>query len=121
MDPCLPDLFTVLYPPMPGVIMMTAMFALFVVELSLNSKLGGHSHSHGRPLGYDARPPCLGPPSRPPRHSEYRSSFNADDIDFEKQVANEMYDEKRRYIYQQNPALDGTEMNTESEMPAWFI
>ncbi|CEJ81561.1 Putative ZIP Zinc transporter [[Torrubiella] hemipterigena] len=49
MDPCLPDLFTEKYPPMPGVIMMASMFALFVIEMYLNAKTGGHSH--GGPTG----------------------------------------------------------------------
>jgi 3-hydroxymyristoyl/3-hydroxydecanoyl-(acyl carrier protein) dehydratase len=43
-DPCLPDLFTDKYPAMPGVIMMAALFCLFVVEMWLNAKTGGHTH-----------------------------------------------------------------------------
>ncbi|TWU71807.1 hypothetical protein ED733_000873 [Metarhizium rileyi] len=50
-DPCLPDLFTKDYPPLPGVIMMGSLFLLFVIELWLNSKTGGHSH--GGPTGAD--------------------------------------------------------------------
>ncbi|OAA62178.1 Fe(2+) transport protein 3 [Cordyceps fumosorosea ARSEF 2679] len=49
MNPCLPDLFTDKYPPMPGVIMMGSMFILFVIEMYLNAKTGGHSH--GGPTG----------------------------------------------------------------------
>ncbi|OAA81052.1 Fe(2+) transport protein 3 [Akanthomyces lecanii RCEF 1005] len=49
MNPCLPDLFTEKYPPMPGVIMMGSMFILFVIEMYLNAKTGGHSH--GGPTG----------------------------------------------------------------------
>ncbi|KID93361.1 Fe(2+) transport protein 3, partial [Metarhizium majus ARSEF 297] len=48
-DPCLPDLFTKDYPPLPGVIMMSSLFVLFVIEMWLNSKTGGHSH--GGPTG----------------------------------------------------------------------
>ncbi|KAG8410793.1 hypothetical protein J3458_016882 [Metarhizium acridum] len=48
-DPCLPDLFTKDYPPLPGVIMMGSLFVLFVIEMWLNSKTGGHSH--GGPTG----------------------------------------------------------------------
>ncbi|KAK0123716.1 hypothetical protein ONS95_008725 [Cadophora gregata] len=43
-NPCLPDLFVVQYPAMPGVIMMASLFALFVIEMILKSKTGGHSH-----------------------------------------------------------------------------
>ncbi|PFH59237.1 hypothetical protein XA68_12636 [Ophiocordyceps unilateralis] len=50
-DPCLPDLFTEKYPPLPGVIMMASMFCLFVIEMVLNAKTGGHSH--GGPTGTD--------------------------------------------------------------------
>ncbi|TQV96353.1 hypothetical protein V2A60_003230 [Cordyceps javanica] len=49
MNPCLPDLFTDKYPPMPGVIMMGSMFVLFLIEMYLNAKTGGHSH--GGPTG----------------------------------------------------------------------
>jgi hypothetical protein len=48
-DPCLPDLLTDKYPAMPGVIMMAALLALFVLELVLKAKTGGHSH--GGPTG----------------------------------------------------------------------
>ncbi|GAB0134188.1 hypothetical protein EsDP_00002570 [Epichloe bromicola] len=48
-DPCLPDLFTKDYPPLPGVIMMGSLFVLFVIEMWLNAKAGGHSH--GGPTG----------------------------------------------------------------------
>jgi zinc transporter 1/2/3 len=37
-------LFTEKYPALPGVIMMASLFLLFVVELWLNEKTGGHSH-----------------------------------------------------------------------------
>ena len=48
-DPCLPDLFTDDYPALPGVIMMGSLFVLFVIEMWLNAKTGGHSH--GGPTG----------------------------------------------------------------------
>lgn len=37
---------------MPGVIMMASMFTLFVIEMYLNAKTGGHSH--GGPTGFAA-------------------------------------------------------------------
>jgi hypothetical protein len=48
-DPCLPDILTDKYPAMPGVIMMAALLALFVLEVALKAKTGGHSH--GGPTG----------------------------------------------------------------------
>ncbi|KHN94835.1 Fe(2+) transport protein 3 [Metarhizium album ARSEF 1941] len=43
-NPCLPDLFTKDYPPLPGAIMMGSLFVLFVIEMWLDSKAGDHSH-----------------------------------------------------------------------------
>lgn len=37
--------------------MMASLFALFVVELWMNNKMGGHSHSHGGALGFEAPAP----------------------------------------------------------------
>lgn len=48
-DPCLPDLLIEDYPAMPGVIMMFSMFCLFIIEMYLKAKTGGHSH--GGPTG----------------------------------------------------------------------
>ncbi|KAF1985421.1 Zinc/iron permease [Aulographum hederae CBS 113979] len=50
-NPCLPDLFTVQYPPMPGVIGLGSLFSLFCIELWLHAKTGGGAHSHGGPMG----------------------------------------------------------------------
>ncbi|KAI0105223.1 Fe transport protein 3 [Nemania sp. FL0031] len=49
---CLPDFFIVQYPPLPGVIMMASLFSLFVIEMWMNNKMGGHSH--GGALGFEA-------------------------------------------------------------------
>jgi len=102
MDPCLPDLFTVYYPPMPGVIMMASMFCLFVIEMWLNAKTGGHSH--GGPMGLDSTPalehhnhgsaPAYShqhhhQPPRPQRDMS-RGSFETDEMDYEKKVAQKM-------------------------------
>jgi solute carrier family 39 (zinc transporter), member 1/2/3 len=58
-DPCLPDLFIENYPAMPGVIMMAAVFVLFLIEMWLNAKTGGHSHggAKGEGLVGGATPP----------------------------------------------------------------
>jgi solute carrier family 39 (zinc transporter), member 1/2/3 len=126
MDPCLPDLFTVLYPPMPGVIMMASMFALFVIELWMNAKIGGHSH--GGPTGMDthshshAHAHAVSAPRAMPQRP-IRRSFETD-IDYEKKMAQKMYDEKRAYENDNtalNPFNDPDGVLPPSEMPPWFI
>ncbi|KAK0707456.1 Zinc/iron permease [Lasiosphaeris hirsuta] len=128
MDPCLPDLFTDQYPAMPGVIMMTSMFALFTIEMWLNGKMGGHSHSHGGPMGFDSRapPPPMPavasypqPPQRPPRYTP-DADFETEDIEHEKKLAQKMYDEGGK-MNPADPFGDGGELVPQSEMPAWFI
>ncbi|KAK4242816.1 hypothetical protein C8A03DRAFT_29053 [Achaetomium macrosporum] len=117
LDPCLPDLFTEQYPPMPGVIMMGSMFCLFVIEMYLNGKLGGHSH--GGPTGFKthsqspATPATAhrgAPPERPPRYST-ASDFEIEDIDYEKNIVQKMYEEKMKDYQPESP----------SEMPPWFV
>ncbi|KAK0629007.1 Zinc/iron permease [Bombardia bombarda] len=142
MDPCLPDLFTTIYPAMPGVIMMSSMFMLFVIEMWLNGKMGG-GHSHGGPMGFESSP---GPaahahahahthahsaanttttPQRPPRYSN-EDDFETEDIDYEKKMARQVYDEKVRTTTttttKTDPFADGGELLApRSEMPPWFI
>ncbi|KAL2162224.1 hypothetical protein VTH06DRAFT_7137 [Thermothelomyces fergusii] len=126
-DPCLPDLFTDQYPAMPGVIMMGSMFCLLIIEMWLNGKMGGHSHSHGGPMGFEMhsqqplravsapRPANRGdPPPRPPRHAS-ADEFETDDIDYEKKMAQRMYDEKMSGYGETD------ELAARSEMPAWFV
>ena len=128
MDPCLPDLFTVLYPPMPGVIMMGSMFVLFVIEMWLNAKTGGHSH--GGPTGLETNTVhghgghahghvhAVGAPPRPPRSSN--DSFETD-IEYEKRLAKKLY-EDQQYTMPENPFEDPRDAGLPpSEMPAWFV
>ncbi|KAK1827665.1 putative transporter [Podospora conica] len=129
-NPCLPDLFTDQYPAMPGVIMMASMFCLFVLEMWLNNKMGGHAHSHGPTTGFSGNTapahhhdhnPTISypvPPPRPPRYTV--DNFDDDDeIEYEKKVARKMYEEKLRNG--EDPFADSNEVNPSSEMPAWFI
>ncbi|KAL1841885.1 hypothetical protein VTJ49DRAFT_6484 [Mycothermus thermophilus] len=150
-DPCLPDLFTDQYPAMPGVIMMAAMFALFVIEMWLNGKMGGHSH--GGPMGFESQsnsqsnfqrnfnapPPMPAPVSRgpvPPRPPRYTSAtdFEIEDVEYEKKMAQKMYEEKMRNYAPQNPFDDKAyaysdepnpyadrDFAIRSQMPPWFI
>ncbi|KAH7131348.1 ZIP zinc transporter [Dactylonectria macrodidyma] len=114
-NPCLPDLFTTDYPAMPGVIMMGSMFILFVIEMYLNAKTGGHSH--GGPTGTDITAPAA--PRRPRRPDSFRSTpvqdfdFEMDDnIAYEKAMAQNMYEETGKW--------NGADSNG-STMPAWFV
>ncbi|RSL77331.1 hypothetical protein CEP51_009162 [Fusarium floridanum] len=131
-NPCLPPLFTEVYPALPGVIMMASMFLLFIVELYLNVKTGGHSH--GGPTGESfgdaathakhahthahAREPST--VSRQTTASSYwgddqRTEANVD-ISYEKAMAQKFY-EKNSQPYE-HPSDDD---NGYSTMPAWFV
>ncbi|KAM0424387.1 hypothetical protein ACHAPT_010307 [Fusarium lateritium] len=105
---------------MPGVIMMASMFLLFIVELYLNAKTGGHSH--GGPTGAsfgDAATHAQKPP-RQMTSSSYPSddqmSENNDDVSYEKAMAQKFYQENAQpYGYPSD------EDNSYSTMPAWFV
>jgi solute carrier family 39 (zinc transporter), member 1/2/3 len=122
-DPCLPDLFTDQYPAMPGVIMMASMFALFVIEMYLNAKTGGHSHggptgsnfdSHSHNHNHNQGP--RNAPARPPRPASIGSY---DNVDYEKKMAQRMYEERERHG-NENPFEDNGGLPP-SEMPPWFV
>ncbi|KAI0858700.1 Zinc/iron permease [Xylaria cubensis] len=89
-NPCLPDFFVVQYPPLPGIIMMASLFSLFVVEMWMNNKMGGHSHSHGGALGFEPAPEpattvtTVTPPR--PQHSSGHDSVSSDEADTEKEM-----------------------------------
>lgn len=129
MDPCLPDLFTDQYPAMPGLIMMASMFGLFVVEMYLNGKLGGHSH--GGPLGFEthtAHSAAPGStlahgeshPSPPPRNTSV-ADVEMEDVEYEKQMAQVMYEEKMGQYQPDHPPTDDSDVSVQSEMPPWFV
>ncbi|KAI6083618.1 Zinc/iron permease [Hypoxylon rubiginosum] len=115
-DPCLPDLFTVNYPPLPGVIMMGSLFCLFVIEMWMNNKMGGHSH--GGAAGFEHSPAPMAVPAGPqrPQRNPARNSFETGDVDYEKKMAQQMY-EQTQYPYPEGNELD----LPQSEMPPWFI
>lgn len=121
MNPCLPDLFTDDYPPLPGAIMMASMFILFTIEMWINSKVGGHSH--GGPTGdvMHEHHGAAAMPSRPPRYG--RSSFDAeaDSIDFEKKVAQRAYDEKFPPYQESTYGAPPPSNLADSDMPPWFV
>ncbi|KAL2130138.1 hypothetical protein VTI74DRAFT_6844 [Chaetomium olivicolor] len=120
---------------MPGVIMMGSMFCLFVVEMWLNAKTGGHSH--GGPMGFETHNSHhshsahvnnnnnnnnrSSPPPRPPRYSTTTEFEIEEDMDYEKKMAQKVYDEKMRVYGPGNPYVDSNELAVQSEMPPWFI
>ncbi|KAF2280503.1 Zinc/iron permease [Westerdykella ornata] len=116
-DPCLPELFTDKYPAMPGVIMMAALFLLFLIEMWLNAKTGGHSHGSatGNEFGADRAAPGI------------QNAFNnplkrTDSYDSQITMA-----EKRGWVDASYPAenfpfpKEKGELEPKSEMPPWFI
>ncbi|KAH8701195.1 Zinc/iron permease [Phaeosphaeriaceae sp. PMI808] len=123
-DPCLPELFTDKYPAMPGVIMMAALFLLFVVEMWLNAKTGGHTHGSATGAEFAGGPPPAG----------IQAAFNnpirrVDSYDSQKTML-AMRDEKRGWNEQTYPADNfpfpmgksaSEELDAKSEMPPWFI
>ncbi|RYP31526.1 hypothetical protein DL768_011172 [Monosporascus sp. mg162] len=116
-DPCLPDLFVENYPPMPGVIMMAALFVLFVIEMWMNNKIGGHSH--GGAKGFESSQAA---PPRPCRTSG-GSSFETDGPECEKGMAQRIYEQKIQH--EMGAAFaDISDLNlppSDSEMPLWFM
>lgn len=106
--------------------MMGSMFILFVIEMYLNAKTGGHSH--GGPTGQSviaAPAPAqqqvvrsANAPQRPPRPYAESVDFTSDDeFEEEKKMAQKMYDAKAR---QENPFGDADAM-APSQMPPWFV
>ncbi|KAH6679122.1 Fe transport protein 3 [Halenospora varia] len=79
-DPCLPDLLTDKYPAMPGVIMMASLFMLFVIEVYLKGKTGGHSHGGptGEGLSHQGAPPGMSAPPSYPQRPARPVSWNDD-------------------------------------------
>lgn len=108
---------------MPGVIMMGSMFILFVIEMYLNAKTGGHSH--GGPTGTEITAPQ--PPRRPKRpqsvrqtqpHPDEEFDFDIDDkVAYEKAMAQNMYEENGRW----NDTDSSDKDINGSTMPAWFV
>ncbi|KAI1802011.1 Zinc/iron permease [Daldinia bambusicola] len=117
-DPCLPDLFTEQYPPLPGVIMMASLFILFIIEMWMNNKMGGHSHGGAAGFEHHAPPPVVVPHSQVQHRSMPSDAtmvgFEAQDIEYEKRMAEEA--EMR-----QNPYSENEFDLPRSEMPPWFV
>ncbi|KAI1472748.1 Zinc/iron permease [Daldinia caldariorum] len=118
-DPCLPDLFTEQYPPLPGVIMMASLFILFIIEMWMNNKMGGHSH--GGAAGFEHHAPAPVVVHQAQVHHRSMPSdatmvgFDAQDIEYEKRMAAEANEMR------QNPYSESEFDLPRSEMPPWFV
>ncbi|KAF2025290.1 Zinc/iron permease [Setomelanomma holmii] len=120
-DPCLPDLFTDKYPAMPGVIMMGSLFILFVIEMWLNAKTGGHSH--GSATGEE----FSGGPAPPGIQAAFNNPIRrVESYDSQKTMLAQR-DEKRGWQEHTYPTdnfpfpMNQNELDPKSEMPPWFI
>ena len=95
---------------------MAALFILFVIEMWMNNKIGGHSH--GGAKGFE---PSHAAPPRPCRTSG-GSSFETDSPESEKGMAQKIYEQKIQH--EMGAAFaDISELNlppSDSEMPVWF-
>ncbi|KAF2266098.1 Fe transport protein 3 [Lojkania enalia] len=119
-DPCLPDLFTDKYPAMPGVIMMGALFVLFVIEMWLNAKTGGHSHGSATGEEFSGNRPAQVPGIEDAFNNPLRR------VDSYDSQVTMVRDEKKGWIENTYPANDfpfkeGDGLEPKSEMPPWFI
>jgi len=104
---------------MPGVIMLGAVFALFLVEMWLNAKTGGHSH--GGPTGsgiVDNRAPpgiaqAISAPIRPRRSFDSQTTM--------------AYSNEKNWVTSEAYPIDNKfsgekeGLEPKSEMPPWFI
>ncbi|OMP84070.1 Zinc-regulated transporter 2 [Diplodia seriata] len=141
-DPCLPPLFTDDYPALPGVIMMGSLFCLFVLEMWLNSKMGGHSHGGPTGAGINAPAHVHGPaqtkkegltsaqPARPLREplepisrTDSEESFDKDELAMGNQQPSEMpswfvafYSQ---YVRQRDEMLDIIDRRMASTLPSY--
>ncbi|KAF2452713.1 Zinc/iron permease [Lineolata rhizophorae] len=117
-DPCLPPLFTEQYPAMPGVIMMGSLFVLFVIEMWLNGKTGGHSH--GGPTGSNMDPSEHSASRRSisnPAPVRRQYSFSSDESWGDEKTDRKVWVEESEVPVAQPTA----EAPLPSEMPPWFI
>ncbi|KAF2655689.1 Zinc/iron permease [Lophiostoma macrostomum CBS 122681] len=120
-DPCLPDLFTEDYPALPGVIMMGSLFCLFLVEMWLNAKTGGHSHGSATGEEFGAnRGPAAGIQAAIAHPLRRTNSYDS-------QMTMAMRDEKKGWVENSYPVdnfpfkENQNDLEPKSEMPPWFI
>lgn len=110
---------------MPGVIMMASLFALFVIEMWLNAKTGGHTHGGSTGEEFNGHAPPAG----------VQAAFNnpirrVESYDSQKTMLAQR-DEKRGWQEATYPVENfpfpttknagSDELEAQSEMPPWFI
>ncbi|KAM4057365.1 ZIP zinc transporter [Hirsutella rhossiliensis] len=121
-NPCLPNLFTKDYPPLPGVIMMGSLFTLFVVEMWLNAKTGGHSH--GGPTGESLDLNKLAA-LHSPRHKQPPPAFDEASYGFPMDRKEPVDIQSVKSVYERHVASnvydDDNARDSLSTMPAWFV
>jgi zinc transporter 1/2/3 len=96
--------------------MMASLFSLFVIEMYLKAKTGGHSHGGPTGEGLSAPPPATGV-SAPPRYQgrpDTRDSYYPDEKDIGYTKGYEVDD------YERESSNDIRMYGLPSEMPPWF-
>jgi zinc transporter ZupT len=107
---------------MPGAIMMCSMFALFVIEMWLTSKIGGHSH--GGPTGGQIQ-------HNAPHHHQHREPGRPGTPDSDKTLhigGDRAYDDEKmpsRFKAAEESRMEQNFLQVssvaEQPMPAWFV
>jgi solute carrier family 39 (zinc transporter), member 1/2/3 len=102
---------------MPGVIMMGSLFCLFVVEMWLNAKTGGHSHGSATGDEFAGGPnPAAAAFNNPVRRaqsydSQITMAYNGDKKGWQ----------ETSYPVDNFPFPKTDDLEVKSEMPPWFI
>ena len=115
-DPCLPDLFTDIYPAIPGAIMMVSMFILFVIEMYISSKTGGHSH--GGPTGHNFQEKIKIQHTHRPGTPDSEMTLPMGDIYYDEKMPYKIGDDEVSRM--ENNFLRVSAVADEP-MPAWFV
>jgi hypothetical protein len=105
---------------MPGVIMMGSLFILFVVEMWLNAKTGGHSHGSATGNEFAGGAPPAAMQAAMNNAMNKRNSYDS------QRTMLTIRDDKKGWVENTYPAgnfsfKDNDEMEPRSEMPPWFI
>lgn len=97
--------------------MMGSLFMLFVVEMWLNAKTGGHSHGSADGHEFAGGAPAIKPRSMPRRHS-----FDSERTMMATRDGKGAW-VKETYVSDDLPTIRATEneLENKSEMPTWFV
>ena len=107
---------------MPGVIMMGSLFILFVVEMWLNAKTGGHSH--GSATGEE----FAGGAATQPTQAALKSTTRRRESFDSQRTMLALREDKRGWVETSYPidnfptlGTTNEELDAKSEMPPWFV